>query len=100
MHWFGDLTMKPTEDQGFLDLRIWPPKDSSDEAARPTFMMVKVSNLLAEKGPLSQRVICDVLKGKTETKRQALSHLISGGYVTPKTPHSNIKPFTKDTQDD
>lgn len=98
MHWFADLVLDSTT-PGHVEASVRAPEAQQGEIAdaRPTFMMQRVSEALAEYPQgLAQRIICDVVKGKAETIRRALSHLIAEGYVTDKTPHRVVKPFTQD----
>lgn len=96
MHWFADLVLDASIN-GHVNAVIEPPKQDATDAteAPPTFMMQRVTEKLSEHPEgLSQRVLCDVVKGKAVTIRSALSHLIAGGYVTDKTPHRLVKPYT------
>lgn len=94
LHWFGDLVLDSTI-EGYADVSVIAPEaERSDRAAAPTMMMARVAATLAEHPEgLAQRVICDITKGKTETIRTALSHLIAEGYVNDKTPHRLVKPY-------
>lgn len=96
LHWFGDLVLA-SHAEGFSELTVEAPSAAASEPTeqRPTFMMTRVAAVLSEHDELSQRVICDLVKGKAETIRRALSHLIAEGYVTAKTPHRLLKPFTE-----
>lgn len=94
LHWYGDLVLT-SHDHDFAEISINPPHER-DEAFKPTVLMARVAAALAERGPLSQRVICTVVTGKALTIRTALDHLIADGYVTEKTPHELIKPFQED----
>ena len=94
MHWFADLVLDSTL-EGFADVSVCSPEaEKADTSAAPTFMMGRVAAKLTEHPEgLAQRVLCDITKGKTETIRAALSHLIAGGYVSDKTPHRLLKPY-------
>lgn len=98
LHWFADLVIDATDlDPSVLVGEVRPPEDSTGAEHLPTVLMTRVAAKLAEHPEgLSQRVLCDVVKGKTEGKRSALSHLIAGGYVTPSTPHRLLKPYPED----
>jgi hypothetical protein len=73
------------------------PPDARDGEHKPTIIMTRISDALAKHTDgLSQRVLCDVVTGNTDTIRLGLSHLIADGYVTPKTPHKNIKSYPDD----
>jgi hypothetical protein len=91
LHWYGDLVLE-SHDKDSAEVSIEPPRPR-DEGFKPTRLMVKVSELLEAKGPLAQRVICDLVTGKTDNIRRALSHLIADGYVSSKTPHVSLKPY-------
>lgn len=88
------LTSHPAD---FAEVSVEPPLERSDEF-RPTRYMQRVAELLAERGELSQRVICDVVTGKATTIREALSYLIADGYVTKSTPHKLIKSYHSEDQ--
>jgi hypothetical protein len=81
-----------SQSEDFAEVSIEPPHER-DENFRPTVLMAKIAQLLADKGPLSQRRIMDAVKGGTEPKRQALTFLIIDGYVTDSSPHALIKPY-------
>lgn len=92
LHWFADLVLDSTMAEGHTEAAIVVP--NSDQAKRPMRIMARISEALQQAaGGLSQRVICDVVTGKAETIRIALSHLIAEGYVTNSTPHKSIRPF-------
>lgn len=98
LHWFADLVLDSTT-SGHVEATVQAPDASQhgDTEAPPTFMMQRVSDKLSEHPEgLSQRVLCDVVKGKAETIRRALSHLVAGGYVSDKTPHRLLKPYTEE----
>lgn len=98
LHWFADLVLDSTA-PGHVEVSVVAPEGHAltDGDAPPTFMMQRVSERLKEHPEgLSQRVLCDVVKGKTDTIRRALSHLVAGGYVTDKTPHRLLKPYTQE----
>lgn len=96
MHWYGDLVVKV--DDGYAEVSVEPPHER-DENWQPTELMTKIAALLNDKGPQPQRVILSLIKGgKTETKRDALNHLIADGYVSDKTPHTLIRPFDSSTR--
>lgn len=92
LHWFADLVLDSTLADGHTEAAIIMP--NSDPSKRPTRIMARISETLAtHPDGLAQRVICDVVQGKTDTIRTALSHLIAEGYVTNSTPHQQLKPF-------
>lgn len=91
LHWYGDLVLQ-SHGEDFAEVAIEPPHEAGDDF-RPTIYMRRIADLLTEKGPLSQRIICELVRGKTPTIRTALAHLIADGYVTTKTPHQLLKPY-------
>lgn len=91
LHWYGDLVLV-SHDQDYAEVSVEPPHEAPDDF-KPTVLMQRVATLLAEKGPQSQRVICELTTGKALTIRSALAHLIADGYVSDKTPHSLLKPY-------
>ncbi|GAA3667154.1 hypothetical protein FB459_1271 [Yimella lutea] len=94
LHWFADLVIDASDpDESCIVGEVRAPEDGAREAHRPTMMMQRVADTLTEHPQgLAQRVLCDVVTGKTETIRTALSHLIADGYVSP-TPHRLVKPY-------
>ncbi|ORX08075.1 AAA family ATPase [Mycolicibacillus trivialis] len=96
MFWFADLVLDATMAEGHTEALVRAPEEHSGTEAPPTHMMRRVADELGRHSAgLSQRVLCDVVKGKAVTIRLALSHLIAGGYVTSKTPHQLLKPFSE-----
>jgi Bifunctional DNA primase/polymerase, N-terminal/AAA domain len=96
--WFADLVLDSTMGGGHTEATVLEP-NSDASAKRPTRIMQRVSEELAKQPDgLAQRVICDVVQGKTDTIRLALSHLIAEGYVTNRTPHKNLKPYGDDEE--
>lgn len=91
LHWYGDLVLTSHGDD-YAEVSVEPPHETGDDF-RPTVYMQRVADMLTEKGPQSQRIICDLVRGKATTIRMALSHLIADGYVTDKTPHELLKPY-------
>jgi hypothetical protein len=95
LHWFGDLILD-SKDETFAELEIEAPH-GLEPNWRPTELMHRIADALTEHGPLAQRRILAAVTGKTDTKRAALDYLILDGYVTEKTPHELIKPYTGGT---
>lgn len=91
LHWFGDLVMESHGDQ-FADVIIEPPTER-DESFRPTVLMERISNALEQHGPMAQRKICDVVRGKATSIREALTFLQLDGHVSDETPHRLLKPY-------
>lgn len=100
LHWFGDLVLDSTI-EGFADVSVFAPeRDAGASEARPTVLMRRITDVLAEKGkPLSQRQIIALVGGKRDYVIKALTLLTIDGYVTDKTPHELIKPFTEGGQE-
>ena len=92
LHWFGDLILD-SKDETFAELEIEAPH-GLEPNWRPTELMHRIADALTEHGPLAQRRILAAVTGKTDTKRAALDYLILDGYVTEKTPHELIKPYS------
>lgn len=92
LHWFADLVLDSTMAGGHTEAIILAPNNNPSK--RPTIVMQRICDELAKHpGGLSQRVLCDVVQGKTDTIRIALSYLIADGYVSNKTPHKLLKPY-------
>lgn len=94
MHWFADLLLDSTH-PGHVETTVVAPDPgpAHGEDHRPTHLMTKISSILAEKGPLSQRQILALMGGRREYAIKALTLLTVDGHVTEKTPHQLIKPF-------
>lgn len=92
MHWFGDLVLKSHGDE-FAEVSIEPPTAHAPEF-RPTLLMGRISDALAEHGPLSGRQLEEMVTGKSATIRDALSFLKVDGYVSSTTPHQLLKPYS------
>ena len=75
-----------------MEVELAPPVDQADDF-RPTVLMGRITAVLAEHGPQSQRRIIAGTKGKTASIRDALDLLIFDGYVSDKTPHELLKPY-------
>ena len=98
MHWYGDLVVKIDDHSSYAEVGIEQPHER-DENWQPTVLMHKITELLRQKGPLSQRVILGLIKGsRNETIRDALNHLIADGYVGSKTPHALLKPYEEPSE--
>ncbi|OBH31615.1 hypothetical protein A5693_15940 [Mycobacterium sp. E1319] len=93
LHWFADLVLDSTLAAGHTEATVLQP-NSDASAKKPTRIMQGICEALTNQpNGLSQRVICDVVRGKTDTIRTALSYLIAEGYVTNSSPHKLLKPF-------
>jgi len=94
MYWFADLILDETSVEGRADGAQIAAPVARDPDAKPTILMKRLSDELAKHPDgLAQRVLCDLVTGKAETIRIALSYLRAGGYVTDKTPHKLLKPY-------
>jgi hypothetical protein len=91
LQWYGDLVVRSV-DQDFAEVSVEPPHERV-KPLQPTKIMKEISDLLSQKGPLSQKVIRDLITGKGETVSKALSMLVADGYVDAKTPHKLLKPY-------
>lgn len=91
LHWFGDLVLN-SHGEGLGEVSIEPPREHT-EAFRPTVLMQRVAEALAQHGPLSQRKIGAAVRGKTSSIKDALDLLILDGYVSEQTPHVLLKPY-------
>ena len=91
MHWYGDLVLESHGDD-FAEVSIEPPTERT-ENFRPTVLMQRISDALAEHGPLSQRRIRSAVTGRGEAVSQALDCLILDGYVSDASPHTLLKPY-------
>lgn len=101
MFWFADLVVDLTLDglpEGVVTVE--PPEGGGIDR-RPTVVMARVSAVLANHPDgLAQRTIRRVVQGKSDTVGAALDYLISGGYVTARTPHKLIRPFVLESDND
>lgn len=97
LHWFADVVLDATTD-GLADIDVEAPEahGPTSTEARPTHLMAKISGALADKGPLSQRQILALVGGKRDYAIKALTFLTIDGYVTEKTPHQLIRPYSED----
>lgn len=100
MHWFGDLILDSSL-EGFTDVSVRAPeKQEGATEARPTVLMGRICQALADQGkPLSQRQLITLVGGKRDYVIRALTFLTIDGYVTEKTPHELIKPFVEGGQE-
>jgi hypothetical protein len=89
--WFADLAMT-SHNEAFVEVTL-PPPSEQDENFRPTILMGKITAALAQHGPLSQRKILAVVKGRNTTVVGALTFLQLDGYVSDKTPHELLRPY-------
>jgi hypothetical protein len=94
LSWLGDLVVQSHGD-GLAEVWVEPPAERA-EPFRPTHVMGRVMALLVEGGPLSQRSLRTLVGGKAETVSHALALLVVEGYVTEKSPHEVLKPWTEE----
>ena len=90
--WFADLVIT-SHNEVFVEVELAPPIEHAEDF-RPTVLMARIAAVLTEHGPQSQRRIIAGTKGKTESIRDALDLLILDGYVSEKTPHELLKPYS------
>jgi hypothetical protein len=90
LHNYGDLVLD-SQDEGFAELRIYPPLSHDDDAALKA-LMDKTVLLLATKpdGLAQRRILAGIKGGATAKKIEALDQLILEGVVTEKSPHKLI----------
>ena len=91
--WFADLVIT-SHNEAFVEVELAPPTDKPDNF-RPTVLMARVAAVLTEHGPMSQRRIIAGTKGNNVSVRDALDALIFDGYVSEKTPHELLKPYSE-----
>lgn len=72
------------DDGTSIDLRLDAPEQHDPDAPfRPTYLMERVSRVLeTSPGPMTSNAVCSSVKGKVTAVRQALSCLVSEGYVS------------------
>lgn len=96
MVWYGDLSIV-SHDERFAEVEVKAPAARQPEPFRPTHLMAKVAASLDEHGELSGRQLQTLVGGKAATLRDALALLQIEGYVSNKSPHSLLKPYTPET---
>jgi AAA domain len=95
MFWFADLIVDTTLDGLGEGAAAVVEPNAPDQ--KPTIIMGRICAALAGKPEgLPQRVLCDVVTGKTETIRKGLSYLIADGYITATSPHTLIHDYLDD----
>lgn len=93
LHWFADLILTSSSAK-VAEIQVAAPTEKSEDW-RPTVHMERISDALQKHGPMALRRIEAAVQGKGTTIRQALDCLILDSYVTDKTPHELIRPFTE-----
>ena len=105
LHWFADLVLESVVVDGrpMLDVTLTAPESRSEEPFRPTAFMTKVSAALQKAGqPLSQKAVCDRVRGRATDVRAALAALIDEEYVVEESGprgaknHRLVRPFEED----
>jgi hypothetical protein len=97
LYMFGELVLT-SHDDSYAEFEIRPPGPARTEFM-PTRLMTKISDALQQHGPMSQRAILATVGGKRQYAADALALLQRDGYVSNKTPHELLKPFTDDETD-
>lgn len=97
MHLFADMVVT-SHHATYVEVEFLPAVDRPAEF-RPTRLMVKICAALAEHGPMTQRQILATVGGRREYAADALALLRRDGYVSDKTPHAILKPFTEEDPD-
>jgi len=92
--WFGDLVLASTGDD-FAEVSVEPPHEHGDDF-RPTVLMERIAKAFEQHGPLSQRKLLTAVKGNRGTAIDALNYLILDGFVSEKTPHELLRPYSPD----
>ncbi len=93
MVWYGDLSIT-SHDERFAEVEVKAPATRQPEPFRPTHVMAKIAASLGEHGELSGRQIQTLVGGKAATLRDAISLLQIEGYVSNKSPHTLLKPYS------
>jgi len=93
LYWYGDLVLD-SHPEGSTEVSVDAPREQAQDSDwRPTVLMARVTDLLAQTGPLPQRDVATFVNGRRETVIAALRYLILDGYATAKSPHALIKPY-------
>lgn len=95
MFWLGDLVLT-SHDEAFAEVTVDPPERSASEGGRPTVVMAKIAAALTEHSEMSGRQIQAVVKGNARVVRDALALLQVEGYVSNKSPHTLLRPYSED----
>ncbi|MBA2953449.1 AAA family ATPase [Nocardioides sp. MAH-18] len=91
LSWFGDFVLISHAAE-FAEAEVEAPRERDDDF-RPTELMRRICDLLAEKGPQSQRTIRAAIGGRSETVTSALAYLALDGYVSDSTPRELLRPY-------
>lgn len=90
---FGNLELI-SHDETNNEFEIRPAADPSEDF-RPTVLMGKICATLERHGPMPQRQILAMVKGKRDYAREALAQLQRDGYVSDGSPHKLLKPWAE-----
>lgn len=96
MSWFADLVVTSHAD-AFVEVQIAAPS-SEPQTERPTVLMRRIAEALERHGPLSQRKLISLIRGKTQHIGRALTYLQLEGYVSDASPHQLLKPYPEADQ--
>ncbi|EJO88066.1 bifunctional DNA primase/polymerase [Mycobacterium colombiense CECT 3035] len=89
---FADLEVT-SHDRSYNEFEIRPARDT-DREFRPTHLMRRISEVLQERGAMSQRQIIATVGGRRQYAIDALALLQRDGHVSDKSPHRLLRPFT------
>jgi hypothetical protein len=92
LDYFGDLVIE-SHDDTYAEFEIRPPDTGHADDFMPTRLMAKISEALAQHGPMSQRQILATVGGKRQYAIDALALLQRDGFVSAETPHKGLKPY-------
>ena len=91
---FGELVLT-SHHASYAEFEIRPPDVTPRGSEfRPTKLMQKISDALAKHGAMSQRQILATVGGKRDYAIDALALLQRDAYVSLKTPHQLLRPYT------
>lgn len=92
LFWMGDLVLTSQAEE-FAEVEVRAPETGTSTEFRPTALMQKISDALAEHGPMPQRQILATVKGKRQYAVDALALLQRDSYVSTDTPHKLLREF-------
>lgn len=93
---FAELILT-SHDDSYAEFEVTPHTTRSDEFM-PTALMAKIGDALQTHGPMSQRQILATVKGKRQYAIDALALLQRDGYVSDKSPHELLKPYSSEAE--
>jgi hypothetical protein len=91
LHTFAELIVT-SHHASYVEWEI-RPETARGEEFMPTTLMSKISDALAEHGPMPQRQILVSVKGKRQYAIDALALLQRDGYVSIESPHRLLKSY-------